>query len=133
MIEQPKKKISFKANKTASAPTVDKIPVLFLTEKKWEIVEAKGKIPSPRNNFKCLMMGPCMILFGGKAKDKQLNEVFALNCSNWTWKKLFSLEGPPIHPQSFPFKISEEKMGLIVGDTLWILQLNDVKWDLNAN
>jgi len=36
-----------------------------------------------------------MILYGGKVKGKQVNEAYALNCETWTWKKLFSLDGPP--------------------------------------
>lgn len=41
-------------------------------------------------------MDPCMIMYGGRTNNKNINEVYALNCETWVWKKLFSLDGPPI-------------------------------------
>lgn len=73
-------------------------------------------------------MHPCVILYGGKTNGKLVNEVFALNCENWVWKKLFSLDGPPTSDESQFFKITEHTAGLIVANSLWLLQLVDVKW-----
>ena len=75
-------------------------------------------------------MDPCAILFGGKSfatPPKVLNDVYALNCSTWTWKKLFTLEGPPASDQYKIAKINNNKL-LVVGKEVWTLSLKDVKW-----
>lgn len=78
-------------------------------------------------------MRPCIVIYGGKTAAKLINEVYALNCENWTWKKLFSLDGPPPAEEFQFFQISHQTAGLIVSQALWLLQLVDVKWELSAN
>ena len=73
-------------------------------------------------------MNPCMIMYGGKVNGKNVNEVFALNCSNWTWKKLFSLDGPTAGEYLKFFKISNTTAGLINSSSLWLFYVADVKW-----
>lgn len=73
-------------------------------------------------------MHPCIIMYGGKANGKNLNEVYALNCETWIWKKLFSIDGPPTSDDNNFFKISNLTAGLIVAGNLWLLQISDVKW-----
>jgi hypothetical protein len=46
---------------------------------------------------------------------------------------LFSLDGPPPAEDFIFFQISHQTAGLIVSETLWLLQLVDVKWELTAN
>lgn len=80
-------------------------------------------------------MDPCMIMYGGRTNNKNINEVYALNCETWVWKKLFSLDGPPIaDPEQYIFfKINNQIAGLIVSNSLWLLHVADVKWELSAN
>lgn len=64
----------------AAAVSNDKISIFSINERKWEVVQAKGKIPSPRSDFQSIYMEPCVVIYGGKTNAKLVNEVYALNC-----------------------------------------------------
>lgn len=74
-----------------------------------------------------------MIMYGGRTNNKTINEVYSLNCQTWVWKKLFSIDGTPTSEENLFFKISETVAGLVVANSLWLLQVGDVKWELPAN
>jgi hypothetical protein len=46
---------------------------------------------------------------------------------------LFSIDGTPTSEENLFFKISETVAGLVVANSLWLLQVGDVKWELPAN
>lgn len=85
-------------------------------------------MPSSRSEFKILWMGSCMILYGGRSGDKLYNDIFALNTQNWTWKKLFTLEGPPTSSETLFCKLNETVACLVFPGQLWFLHIEDVKW-----
>jgi len=54
----------------------------------WNKIKSVGTSPSPRKNHSASMLGGNrMLVFGGETDQGFSDELFELDCTNWTWKK----------------------------------------------
>jgi hypothetical protein len=97
--EEPKKNaFSFKGGFSLAekqVAVIDTLQVYSPQTGKWNISNCTGKHPSMRSYQYALYESPHFIIYGGVEK-KALNDMFALNCKTLIWRKLFSLESPPV-------------------------------------
>jgi hypothetical protein len=65
----------------------------------WRAIPTTGRVPTQRNFHGALFEAGHLILYGGQER-KVTGDLLALNVHDFTWKKLFCLERPPLRLHS---------------------------------
>lgn len=110
----------------------------------WTKVPHVTKWPPPRHGHTAVVVGEEMIVFGGHSTDAKgrrfLNDVWALNLSEWTWRQLIS-PSPAAPPGRSWHSCAAVDAGILVFggfvmkarsedyfDDLWVLNLKTGVW-----
>ena len=85
--------------------------IINLLEEKFETINVKGNVPSPRENFIFEFGNNYIYLFGGFHEGGSLNDLYKFNTENFLWESI-ELENYPQSKEGFS--------SIIIGDEIYI-------------
>ena len=130
-VEEPnKKKFTFKPKEIVN--TSEPVHIFDSLQVSWTTKETKGKFPSRREHAAHACLGDCLLIYGGinVSNSKSLNDLYALNLNTWLWKKLFTMEAPPVNANPITVILNDQLV--LIQEEVWVFQTKGVNWSAES-